>query len=299
MKKFIILTFITFLLVSCIDFTAPQRYKEAEYYLTGLLHQNEYVSLENPVMFGKTIATNGASLDDVILPEAQIKLYEIDWNQNIVDSTELVFSFNPFVPDEIGFIDQNQHLKIKNHFSYQIIAVYDQDTLRAETYVPDSIFIHDNSGYTADTLATGWTEMIFDTIEEDHPLIIETPNNDVINLQVEFYCLEEWYNAEYIFPFGDDFPEDEEEYENEADGGPRKTTIFYTFQPENNLINFGFYQYAFNFYGRYRVKVKSVDVNYLNYLYKPEGYNYGGINGGIGYFGSASCFTLYTKIIEE
>ncbi|MCF7867332.1 MAG: hypothetical protein K9N09_01415 [Candidatus Cloacimonetes bacterium] len=300
MKKIIILSAIAILFVSCIDFTSPQRYEEAQYYLTGMLYDNHYVDLENPVMFGRTIATDGDSLQDAIIPTAQIKLYEINSNDVTTDSTDLVFSFNPADLEEFGFVDLNQHLLIKSGFSYKIEANYEDETLWAVTTVPDPITVLPDPGYTADTLATGWPEMVYDTIDQEHPIMIETLNNDIVNLEVETYCLENWQDAEYITPFGDiEGPEEEEDYESPADGGPRRTRIFYTFQPENNVIDFGFYQYAFFFYGRYRVTVSSTDDNYLHYLYEPEGYNHGGINGGIGYFGSASSYEIYTKIIEE
>ena len=180
------------------------------------------------------------------------------------------------------------------------------NTIRAVTNVPKTMqvwadsLVTDVSAYTTDPQNSGWTEMIYDTIDSEHPIQIETQDGQVVNLYFEFYCLEEWQDAKYVHSFGGiEFPDSAEEYENPGDGSPRRTNIFYTFLPnENNIVNFSFYQYAFVFYGRYRVAVKSIDDNYLQYLYKPEGYNHGGIVGGIGYFGSACSQTMFTKIVE-
>ncbi len=300
MKKILIISAIAILFVSCIDFTSPQRYKEAKYYLTGMLYDDHYVDLKHPVMFGRTIATDGDSLQDAVIPAAQIKLYEMNNDDVITDSTVLVFSFNPDNFEEFGFVDLDQNLLIKTGFFYKIVANYENERLWAVTQIPDPIEVLPDPGYTVDTLATGWPEMIYDTIDQEHPIMIATQNDNIVNLEVETYCLEEWYNAEYIISFGNiKYPEEENDYESPADGGPRRTRIFYTFQPQNNLIDFAFYQYAFIFYGKYRVTVSTTDENYLHYKYEPEGYNHGGINGGIGYFGSGSKHEMYTCIVKE
>ena len=59
------------------------------------------------------------------------------------------------------------------------------------------------------------------------------------------------------------------------------------------------YKGAIVFYGRLSITIYNIDDNFYQYLYKPEGYNFGGIQNGIGYFGSVSGSTIYTEVVEE
>ncbi len=307
MKKYIILFCISLVITSCIDFTAPERYTEQSYYITGILKAGKTVDFESPVIIGETTPVEGFSLSDLFIRDADVVLYEMNDSRAILDSTILTCIAIPIqitlelVDTMYIYVDVNEHLVIQPELSYRIEALIDStDLVWSETTVPKTIqVLADPTGYIADSTASVWPEMVFEDIDLEHPIMIETLDNETSNLHAEFYCLENWDEAEYIFAMEEDtYPEDEEEYESEADGSPRKTTTFYIFQPTDNLINFSFYQYAFNFYGKYEVTVSSIDDNYMSYLYKPEGYNHGGINGGVGYFGSAVCSVMYTKVIE-
>jgi len=307
MKIYILLISVLLLLSSCIDFTSPERFTEESYYLTGILKADKTVDFDNPIIIGKTIPVEGGTFDDLLIIDADVMLYEMNENNVIIDSTVLIFAANPFEQEQFGYVDINGNITITSEYKYRIEALINTtDLVWAETVIPKTIqvvadsLVATNSGYTTDPNVSEWPIMIFEDIDLEHPIQIITQDNETFNLFAGFYCLEEWNEAEYIFPFGDqNYPEEEEDYESEADGSPRKTTTFYIFQPTGNLINFSFYQYAFNFYGRYEVTVSSIDDNYLNYLYKPEGYNHGGINGGVGYFGSAVSHVMYTKVVEE
>jgi len=299
MKKYIILICAVLVIASCTDFTSPERYTEEAYYLTGILKTGNSVDFENPVIIGKTIPVEGGTFDDLLIFDASVMLYELNPDSTIIDSVSLTFQVNPL--GQFGYIDLAGSMIIEPESIYLIEALIDStDLIWAETAVPKSIIVQPDSGYTTDPLVSIWPEIVFEDIDLEHPIMIETQDNETFNLHCEFYCLEEWQDAEYIFAIEEDtYPEDPEEYESEADGSPRKTSTFYIFQPTENLINFSFYQYAFNFYGRYEVTVSAIDDNYLNYLYIPEGYNHGGINGGVGYFGSAVSHVMYTKVVEE
>jgi hypothetical protein len=299
MRKYIILICAVLFIASCTEFTAPERYTEESYYLTGILRAGETVDFDNPIIIGKTIPVEGGMLDDLLIFDAAVTLYELSLDNTIIDSTALTFQVNPF--GQLGYIDVAGNMIIEPENIYLIEAVIDStDLVWAQTIVPKTITVQPDSGYITDPSVTVWPEIVFDDIDLEHPIMIETQDNETFNLHCEFYCLEEWQDAEYIFAMEEDtYPEDAEEYESEADGSPRKTSTFYIFQPTENLVNFSFYQYAFVFYGRYEVTVSAIDDNYLNYLYKPEGYNHGGIKGGVGYFGSAVSNVIYTKIVEE
>lgn len=299
---------VALLIISCTEFTAPERYTEMSYYLTGILKAGKTVDFENPIIVGKTTSVENVSFGDFFVNGADVTIFEMDNTGTILDSINLSCIPIPLLEDTLFiYVDVNAYLLIEPELTYRIEAIIDTTSfLWAETIVPKTVqivadsLVTQNSGYTTDPNPPIWPEMVFDSIDLDHPIQIITQDDGSFNLHAEFYCLEEWYDAEYVFAMEEDtFPEDEEEYESEADGSPRKTTTFYIFQPTDNMINFSFYQYAFNFYGRYKVTVSSIDDNYLNYLYRPEGFNHGGINGGVGYFGSAVSHVMYTKVIEE
>jgi len=307
MKIYLVIIITALFATSCIDFTAPERFTEQGYYLTGILKAGNIVDFENSIFIGNTIPVAGGSINDILIIDAEVMLYEVDLNNTLTDSTSLVFMINPSDEAQMGYVDFGGNLIIKPQYRYRIeVLINNTDLILAETTVPKTIqvmadsLVTSDSGYTTDPTTPEWPEMVFDNIDLEHPIQIITQDNETFNLHCGFYCLEEWFNAEYIFAMEEDtYPENPEEYESEADSSPRKTSTFYIFQPTENLINFSFYQYAFNFYGKYEVTVSSIDDNYLNYLYKPEGYNHGGITGGIGYFGSAVSKVMYTKVIEE
>jgi len=297
MKKIILILIVGIVITSCLEITSSKRHNDLQYYLTGLLIEGSTVDFENPIIIGKTVLADGGYFDDMFIGDAEVMLFEVDDLGVILDSVNLV-SFE-VAPNVYCYVDMFEYLTIKPEMNYKIEAQIADDFLWASTKIPLPISILPDDGYTADTLATGWPEMVYDTIDNEHQLQIETQDNESFCLYSEFYCLEEWQDAEYINVFGEhDFPDNEEEYENPANGSPRKITSYYLYQPQDNLVNFGFYQTAFVFYGRYQLTISTVDDNYLNYLYKPEGYNHGGINGGIGYFGSSNSHTMYTKIVE-
>lgn len=300
MKKYIILILVGLALTSCLDFTSPDRYTKQLYYLTGLLNQGSTINLQNPILIGKTIPAEGASLAELFIMDADVKVYEYNRDNQLTAFVHLDFILDSEA-EKAGYVDLEEMLQIQSGFRYEIIAVVSgQDTLSASTIVPELITVlPDPSGYTDDPEAEPYPEMVYDYIDRDHPIQIQTETNDVFPLYAEFYCLEEWYIAEWVRPFDSDNPEDEEEYESTSNGWPRKIVSFYPFQPENNLVNYQFYQSAFAFYGRYQVTINAMDDNYYQYLYKPEGYNHGGINGGIGYFGSVSGKKMYTNIVED
>jgi hypothetical protein len=42
-----------------------------------------------------------------------------------------------------------------------------------------------------------------------------------------------------------------------------------------------------------------MDENYYKYLSYPEGYRFGGIKGGLGYFGSELSVRYYTNVVKQ
>ena len=95
-----------------------------------------------------------------------------------------------------------------------------------------------------------------------------------------------------------DYPRNEAEYMSGLCKYLRRNMNYYMYQPENYMISLNSYESSLLFYGRTKISVYSIDSNYLNYLYKSDGYTHGGVVGGIGVFGSKSGKVLYTKVMQ-
>jgi len=299
MKKFIILALISiFLLIACSDNTAPRRYSELSYYLCGILEAGYYVDTDHPILFGKT--KDISMMDsEIAIEDAEINLYEITDDQ-ITQSVNLQWNASAN-----GYIDQDGQLPINAGSTYRIEVNYNNTQIYGETTVPSEISVYGDSlvseipawnDYPSDDQ---WSELKLEKANSIHPIQIGTRNNEEFNLLTEFYCLEEYWEAEYTYPPADnDFPEDAQEYMGDVRQYPRRNMGYYMYQPDNLMVDFNSYQSSLLFYGKTEVSVYSIDNNYLKYLYKSDGYTQGGIIGGIGIFGSKSGKKLYTRVIK-
>ena len=298
MKKFIILALISiFLLIACSDNTAPRRYSELSYYLCGILEAGYYVDTDHPILFGKT-KDIGMIDSEIAIEDAAINLYEITDDQ-ITQSVNLQWNASAD-----GYIDQDGQLPINAGSTYRIEVNYNNTQIYGETTVPSEISVYGDSlvsgipawnDYPADDQ---WSELKLEEANSIHPIQIGTRNNEEFNLLTEFYCLEEYWEAEYTYPPADnDFPEDAQEYMGDVRQYPRRNMGYYMYQPDNLMVDFNSYQSSLLFYGKTELSVYSIDNNYLKYLYKSDGYTQGGIIGGIGVFGSKSGKKLYTRVI--
>ena len=310
MKHILLFIIPIIIFTSCDQLVSPRRYKEEYYYvITGRLYENEAITPENAIFVGKTILADGGNIEEFVISDAQVKI--IDLENEVVFPLQFIIDLTSN-PINLGYFDPTGSLIPQALKSYRIEAVlvdsinYAQDTLWAEATVPKPIEIEiDTTAFTADTTLTGWPELVYDTANIDHPLTIKAEDQQTMNLYFRFFCLESWEDAIYTIEYmGNDSPEDEEEYEDPNTGFPRKIEYFNLYEPELDLQSGNYYvidrgyKGAIIFYGRYSITVYNIDDNFFKYLYKPEGYNFGGINGGIGYFGAVSGNTVYTKVIE-
>lgn len=300
MKKIIILLILSsilFLMIGCDDLTSEKRFTKDKYIVTGLLINGKGIDMSQPVMISKTADVDGGSIYDMAIDSALVK---------IIDNTskteyELTFGIDP-EHQKIGYYDASNTFIAEAGKTYQLHITVGSEIVTAETTVPPSIQVMDNPGYSFQDVMP-YNTMVYDLIDIDYRLRIETFRPENINLFVEYYCLDEWNEVEWAIDFpGATDPEDADDYENMLDGSPRRSYGYYTYKPiiedGHYLIDIGFNQLSYNFYGNYRVTVQSVDQNYYSYLYKPEGYRFGGIQNGYGYFGSASSQNIWTKIIK-
>ncbi len=282
----------------CDDFTSSERYDEDYYVITGLLYEGYPIQ---PIFIGKTFSPFDDDFTDMNIPDAEVFIKEFN-GDTLVDSVQLVY-----FPLEEGigvYIDPLQTKIISSNYIYRIEAQIEEELVWAETEVPVSIYVLPDEAFTTDS-TTVFPQLEYETADSEHPLVIQTIDDEVVNLMFEFYCLLEFEDEpQYIATFGDhETPEDEEEYED-MNGFPRRVDFYTSYlpvlDPETGqyFVTESAYSGAIVFYGDYEISVYSISQNYFNYLYMTEGYTHGGIQNGFGYFGAVSGISLYTEVIE-
>ena len=310
-KTYILATVIIALLflAACDDFTGPERWTEGPYIaITGNLHEGEPITLDKPIFIGRTVSASGGDLDDMFIFDAEVYIRDLTPGvDNSADSLEFAVDIENF---KIGFIDPDQSLIPQTHHRYRLVARIPgvADSIWAETIVPDPVSFVPDSAFTLDPEPAVWPELYWEDANIDHPLKIEAVDDSVCYMYFRFYCLEEYEDhPKYTMTFmtDDEHPTDPDDYENPGSGWPRKTDWTYRYQPQYDPTDGGYYildrGYKANiwFYGRYELTAYNIDENYYKYLYKPEGYRHGGINNGVGWFGSVSGDKIYTKVVED
>lgn len=299
MKTLVKLIVLSLLFVSgCGENTAGERYSDLNNYLSGVLEEGKYIDPSRAIKIGKTQTIENIDWELLSCSTADVVLDEY-WEGTKSDSIRL-----DWCSEIQGYIDQQQLLKIKERRMYRIRAVLPDGTIiSAQTTIPPHINVPADSAI-AEEPAFGdypeddnWLELNIENANQDHPLQVVTQSDDEINLYLEFYCLEDFNNARYIYPpAGNDYPEDEKEYMGDSKQYPRRNLSYYMYQPDNGVVNLNNYQSSIIFYGRTQICLYSIDDNYLSYLYKGDGYHHGGVSGGIGIFGSKSGKKLYSLI---
>ncbi len=288
------------LLIACSENTTPDRNSVQSYYITGILEEGSYIDAERAIKIGRTQEIENAECDLLSISEALVTLYE-KLDDEIMNSVILEWNV-----EARGYIDRYQNIMITENRIYRLEVLLPMgDMMSAETTVPLRIDVYADSlvseesafgDYPADDQ---WSELQLSMANSEHPIQIGTQNDEEFNLYTEIYCLEEYWEAEYTYPEEDNvFPLDEKEYMGSVQQYPRRNLSYFMYQPVNGIVNYNCYQSSILFYGRTEVSVYSIDSNYLNYLYKSDGYTAGGIVGGIGVLGSRSGKKLYTRVIK-
>lgn len=181
----------------------------------------------------------------------------------------------------------NDDIFIKAGGEYQLTINVDGKTVTATTRVPTILETYSDLDKDSVTVISeknwGYKMPIY--------LNHENPNQLIMT---DMYCNENWQNAEYITPFHNHTkPDNREEYDGGINGEPRH---IYALVPYKDLKSAEFageptifwYSSMLVFRGSYIMTVMAIDDNYHNYLTKEHPVFSGGINGGIGVFGSMS-----------
>ena len=141
--------------------------------------------------------------------------------------------------------------------------------------------------------------MRYSVMPDSFPLLLQVDDPEQI-LLMDVYCQEDYSNARYINPFGNqDYPRNYQEYG--GDGPPRHISAYFRAKNLDRLgdtYRLSWYADMLVFYGRYEVGLYAIDDNYYNYLYRDHPELQGGVTGGIGVFGSA-CRKEYHILVAE
>ncbi len=309
MKNIIIIAFA--FLLSC-ETTSDLRNTESEYFVSALLVANEWIGESQFIFVGRTVSSDGSYLSEMVAEDVEVFIAEEDGEEfQLINTAELMSQLAPEEGAEIdttffkmAFMDSSfSPTIIKENTKYNLrIVIADTDTIRATTTTPAIVDIVQNEFIVFDSTQT-FPEVYFDDLDDLAPIKINTHQNDeTTRVKFRFYCLEEFSDSLEFAYLDFPAPEDEDDYENPLDGSPRKIEYFYEYTPtlegDEYFITERGYQSTIVFLGRYEINARIIDENYYKYLYKPEGYRFGGIVGGIGYFGSVSGESFYTKVIK-
>lgn len=292
-------------LMSCDDFTASQRYKHNEFFISGLIHFGTFIDHEHPIFIGKTISPFDGNWQDIPESGADVKIYEYSDLSTLKDSVSLTFSW-----EIVGYYDVENYLKIKENHFYKIEAKIGNELIWAETNIPPIIEIETSETAFTDSLSENLPQIVYETANQKNPIEIrsylpETENTYV--LKVRLYCLEDFSFGypEYTNKYSNSGPEKENEYEDPMTGFPRKVEYFQEYEPtkihgeQYSVVMDSQYSGGIIFFGDYSLTYSSISDNYYKYLYKPEGYKHGGIHNGYGYFGATADKTIYAKFVSE
>jgi hypothetical protein len=307
-------------LSSCSDFTSPDRFEGDAYSLSGLLIAGRFIDLQRPIYLCRSSSINDFNYLELYVLDAQITLYEI----NGVDTTN-VFTLTPQLDQDlespnpmpkIKYIDPLENV-IKADHTYRIEALIPgyERIVWAETHVPKQAtlvpdyFGHNDPVYGFSLDPNTDKKMLMDQVDTMFPLALEM--GDYVGPQyflAEFFCMEEFStDLEFTTPvFGFTNPDEtmRDSYYQSGESIRRiqfmgKYVSQFQDDTQGNYLMVRDYKQAFVFYGKYKASAYVVDNNYYRYSFMPEGYLYGGVHNGLGYFGSASGGVMYTTVSKQ
>lgn len=274
------------ILVSCGKNPAAPEYQQ-EIAIFGFLWGNKPLNSEHAIMISYTQPIDAYyDLNNAAIQNANVTIEEISTGEKFVlkESNRAGFYFN-------------DSLIIKPQGSYQLQVAVDNKVVTGTTIVPPMLYIETE-------LSTDKVDSVYQNLlSVEKPIFLSCESNEQI-VVVDVYCNESWQNAEYINPFwGQEKPTDASEYGGQdGNSEPRHITAVAKFK---ELISDNFwgryvidwYAAMIGFYGSYTLQVMAIDDNYYNFINHNEYPELrGGIDGGVGVFGSV-CGETYRLFI--
>lgn len=318
MRKILLLIIpLLLVLTACSDFTSPKRFTESQYTLSAVLTAGTYISLENPVIIGKSVNLADLNSPDMFISNAQVNITELYQGAEV--TTFGLFPYHIVLPNTADtvtlYIDTMQHIIQPGHtYHVEVTIPGYAKTIMADTVVPEAVelepdFNHLNNpaqGYTT-VYSDSLPVMPYDRINLDYPLALRVDGEQTVNTLFELYCLEEFStDLEFTTSFlGQEHPPSSLESNYYASSGETIRRINFMARMVSKMADSGKYyillqdyRQGFVFFGRYRVTASVIDDNYYYYKFMTDGYLHGGVVNGIGCFGSRAGGTLYTRIVK-
>ena len=245
---------------------------ENEIVLFGYLYVNETISEENAIFLSRTVPV----LDSYDIDEAVITNAVVTLRREGIAGADTLHMVNPgYYANPDIFIDP-----VTTY--YLSVDIEGEAPVTAATTTPWPFEV------LGEPLELPG-EMVYSGIADSFPILLTCEEGEQI-FMVDAYCREEWQDAQYIEAFGaEDSPQDYDEYGGD-NGEPRHIYPYFRvkdLEQEGGIYRIGWYVDLFVFYGEYDVHLFSVDDNFYNYLYRDHPERNGGVEGGIGVFGSA------------
>jgi hypothetical protein len=295
---------------SCTKFTSPDRFEGEVYSLAGLLIAGKSISVENPVYITRSTTIEGFDPMSLFVTDAIVTVKDLS------NSFQWSLSAYPDLQEfKVKYIDPADHIIQPEHrYRIEIQIPGRTQLITAETLVPAQAQLNPDffsfniptEGYSL--IQEPVTSIKYGEIDSKYPLAMNTGAfSGPCNFMAEMYCLEEFStDLEFTTPvFGFTNPDASMEDSYNAGGESIRRIQFigrYVSQAQNNVsgnyLLIKDYRQAYVFFGRYRITLWIADDNYYKYTYMPEGYFHGGVQGALGYFGSAAGGTMYAKIVK-
>lgn len=313
MKNIFILLTVIFALSSC-DTTSSARYDNQMLVIGGYLVAGENIPPENPIFVGKTIETDGGSFTDIFLDNAQVIIIETASNDTFLLNFAIIF--DEYENPVFGYNCPDITILPQHTYRIEVNAIIDSEPVFAwaETTVPEIVDIDmdyyntadEQNGY-AETYSDILPKIPYEEVDDNYPIYLALNSGESINTNYKFYCLEEFStDLEFTEPFMDFThleEDDEEAYNSIMSNNLRETNILWRYKPQldedGNWFRLDdYYAGGFRYFARYKLTVYIVDENYYTFNYHSQSYLHGGINNGIGYFGSVTGKDFYTEIVK-
>jgi hypothetical protein len=192
----------------------------------------------------------------------------------------------------------NDSVLVRPKTAYLLTITTDEKTVTAVTTVPPVLEM--TTALRLDTVNVVRPE----NLSRQMPITLQCENPEQVVL-VDMNCNETYQNAEYVHPFSDKqkFPKNQEEYDGGANREPKHIMAFARFRefasPDYpGQITIFWYSSMLVFYGNYTIQVTAIDDNYHGYLYKEHPELSGGIQNGIGVFGSLCGKVFKLRVVK-
>ena len=285
-----LLTFLILFILGCSKNPAKPEY-EKKVAVYGFLWANEPLDQEHAVLVTYSQPLDALySLRDAGIRDALVTLTE----ENSGASFDLADENS-----KPGFY-YNESVMIKTNTTYTLTIRVDGQTVTAQTTVPAELH------QLTQLDSVGLNAVYRENLGFYKPVIIETENENQL-IMVDMYCNESWQNAEYVNAFGNgdhNKPEERDEYDQGINAEPRHIFALVPYKdltaPEFEGFHVVYwYSSMIVFYGSYTLTISAIDNNYHNYLTAEHPPQSGGIEGGIGVFGSVCGQKYELEVLKE